>query len=45
MSCWQMSATLADLGNVNATQAMFTMITMSLPDKHGRINHRGPRLL
>jgi DNA-binding GntR family transcriptional regulator len=24
---------------------MFTMITMSLPDKRGRIDHRAPRLL
>lgn len=40
-----MLATSADVGNVNARQAMFTMITMSLPDKRGRINHRAPRLL
>jgi GntR family transcriptional regulator len=40
-----MSVTLADVGNVNARQTMFTMITMSLPDKRGRINHRAPRLL
>jgi GntR family transcriptional regulator len=40
-----MSATLVDVGNVNARQMMFTMITMSLPDKRGRIDHRAPRLL
>ncbi len=40
-----MLATSADVGNVNARQAMFTMITMSLPDKRERINHRAPRLL
>lgn len=40
-----MLATLADVGNVNARQAMFTMITMSLPEKRERINHRAPRLL
>jgi GntR family transcriptional regulator len=40
-----MSATSADVCNVSARQAMFTMITMSLPDKRDRINHRAPRLL
>lgn len=40
-----MSATLTDVCNVNARQVMFTMITMSLPDKRDRINHRAPRLL
>lgn len=40
-----MLATSAKVGNVNARQAMFTMITMSLPDKRERINHRAPRLL
>jgi GntR family transcriptional regulator len=40
-----MSARLGDVGNVTARQAMFTMITMSLPDKRRRINHRAPRLL
>jgi DNA-binding GntR family transcriptional regulator len=40
-----MLATSADVANVNVRQTMFTMITMSLPDKRGRINHRVPRLL
>jgi DNA-binding GntR family transcriptional regulator len=40
-----MSARSVDVGNVNARQTMFTMITMSLPDKRDRINHRAPRLL
>jgi GntR family transcriptional regulator len=45
VSCWVMSATSGDVGNVNACQATFTMIAMSLSDKRGRINHRTPRLL
>jgi DNA-binding GntR family transcriptional regulator len=40
-----MLATSADVGNVNARQTTFTMITMSLSDKRERINHRAPRLL
>lgn len=36
---------LADVGNISAGQALSTMITMSLPDKRDRINHRAPRLL
>jgi DNA-binding GntR family transcriptional regulator len=40
-----MSARSDDVGNVNARQATFTMITMSLLDKRDRINHRAPRLL
>lgn len=40
-----MSATLADVGNVYAGQRHGTMITMSLPDKRDRINHRAPKLL
>jgi GntR family transcriptional regulator len=40
-----MSAMLADVCNVSAGQALSTMITMSLPDKRDRIDHRAPRLL
>lgn len=40
-----MSATSADVCNISAGQALSTMITMSLPDKRDRINHRAPRLL
>jgi len=40
-----MLARSVDVCNVNARQTMFTMLTMSLPDKRGRINHRAPRLL
>jgi DNA-binding GntR family transcriptional regulator len=40
-----MSARLADVGNISAGQALSTMITMSLPDRRDRIDHRAPRLL
>jgi DNA-binding GntR family transcriptional regulator len=40
-----MLARSVDVCNVNARQVMFTMITMSLPDKRDRINHRAPHLL
>ena len=36
---------LDDVCNISAGQVLSTMITMSLPDKRDRINHRAPRLL
>lgn len=40
-----LSADVGKVGNINRSQRLFTMITMSLSDKRGRIDHRAPRLL